>query len=618
MKNQNIFYILRKILELKEIILLHSLTSRIVFVGSIVSVNLVCLSGLLLSASNSMISSFEWNAHRQKITEIVSETLSDLREAQAEERGYLLTTDPSFAKDFDDRVASALAKVNMLEQLVQDNPIQHERAQSLQIATNERLDTLTKQIALARQGRFDEARSRVIIGQGRVNMAIIAQKADEIRQTEQELLIAREATARAHVTWNRNLVIGGCLIIVLLVNGLLYFVLNGMRRSVSQIVRAMSDFGNGNRTVRVDDQMGCTEFDMLAQGYNTMAERLDAAMQSQEASDYKLLKANTELKRNNEAMELLGEMAHRLQAARTSDELSAIICAFVPRVLPGIPGALYTHNHTTNQLERIAHWGSSTPVGCEGLHPSSCWALRLGQSHSVNTPGGDVSCQHVDSNVSIYHCEPLFASGEVVGLLYLQSHVAEENRFRLVALVENIASALVNQNLQKDLLEQTIHDPLTGLYNRRYMEETLNAEIATASRNNTALGLIMADIDHFKHINDEFGHDAGDMVLRTIANEIQNSFRSNDIVCRFGGEEFLIITTSHPLNTLIQRVENLRASLSRLELHYNGRVLGKTTMSFGVAMWDKSLPTETTAIIRKADAALYQAKKDGRDRIVVG
>ncbi|MFT8371290.1 CHASE3 domain-containing protein [Acetobacter sp.] len=180
--------------------MLHSLASRIIFVGFIVSVNLICLSVLLLSASNSMISSFEWNAHRQKITEVVTETLSDLREAQAEERGYLLTTDPSFAKDFDDRVASALAKVNTLEQLVQDNPIQHERAQSLQVATNERLDTLIKQIALARQGRFDEARSRVIVGQGRVNMAIIAQKADEIRQTEQELLIAREATARAHAT----------------------------------------------------------------------------------------------------------------------------------------------------------------------------------------------------------------------------------------------------------------------------------------------------------------------------------------------------------------------------------------------------------------------------------
>ncbi|MFT8932740.1 MAG: diguanylate cyclase [Acetobacter syzygii] len=597
--------------------MLHSLTSRIVFVGSIVSINLICLSGLLLSASNSMIASFEWNSHKQKITEIVSETLSDLREAQAEERGFLLTTDASFAKDFDDRVASALAKVNLLEQLVQDNPIQHERAQSLQIATNQRIDTLTKQITLARQGRFEESRSRVVLGQGRVDMAIIVQKADEIRQTEQELLIAREATAKAHVSWNRKLVIGGCLIIVILINGLLYVVLNGMRRSVRQIARAMSDFGNGNRTVRVDDHMGCTEFDMLAQGYNTMAARLDAAMQAQEASDDKLLKANAELKRNNEAMELLGEMAHRLQAARTSSELSAIICAFVPRVLPGIPGALYTHNHINNQLERIAQWGTP-PVGCDSLLPNACWALRLGQSHSVSAPGGDVVCQHVASDVNAYHCEPLFASGEVVGLLYLQSNVEEENRFRLVALVENIASALVNQNLQKDLREQTIHDPLTGLYNRRYMEETLNTELSMASKNNTTLGLIMADIDHFKHINDEFGHDAGDMVLRTIANEIQNSFRSNDIVCRYGGEEFLIITTSHPLDTLIPRVENLRNTLSKLDLYYNGQPLGKTTMSFGIAMWDKSLSTDTSAIIRKADTALYQAKKNGRDRIVIG
>ncbi len=223
--------------------------------------------------------------------------------------------------------------------------------------------------------------------------------------------------------------------------------------------------------------------------------------------------ANAELHRNSETLrergsviELLGGMSHRMQAARTDDELAQIIKVFVPRVLPNLPGALYAHNNSRNCLVPIASWGG-TAVAAEGFAPERCWALRRGQSHSVAEAGRDIVCGHVGAD-ELYHCEPLLAGGEVIGVLYLQGRIEDENRFRMAVLTENIASALVNHRLQRSLREQTIRDPLTGLFNRRYMEETLKLEIARAARAGTPLSLVMCDIDHFKRFNDEFGHDA--------------------------------------------------------------------------------------------------------------
>lgn len=603
--------------------MLHSLTSRIVAVGSIVSTSLVFLSGLLLSASHNMTASFEWNSRKQKITEVMSETLSDLREAQSEERGYLLTKDASFAENFDDLINAINSKEKLLEQLLKDNPVQYERSVALQAAVSQRVVTLKKLISLAHQGRFDEARTEVLSGRGRIDMVLLVQKVNEIQETEHELLLERLATLKTHAAWNKQLVIGGSMIIIFLVGGLLLIVTLGIRNPMRMILMAMSDFGNGDLKARVNGHMGCTEFDMLAHGYNTMANRLEHAVEAQEASDRKLVAANAELthhsnvlKLRGQSLELLGEMAHRLQAARTEQELSTIVCAFVPRVIPGINGALYAHNNSRNLLLRIAHWGN-VACGHDSLTPDSCWALRLGQSHSVSHQGSDIFCTHVEKDVTAYHCEPLLANGEVVGLFYLQGTVAEENRFLLSALIENIAAALVNQKLQKDLREQTIRDPLTGLYNRRYMEEMLGFEIARSRREDTTFGIIIGDIDHFKKVNDDFGHDAGDVVLCSAAAEIQSAFRSNDIVCRLGGEEFLIISAVDSLDTLVMHTERLRTALASLDLHHDGKKLRKITMSFGIALWRKNAFANGAAIIKAADEALYRAKSEGRDRIVV-
>lgn len=287
--------------------MLHSLTSRIIAVGSIVSISLVFLSGLLLSASHNMTASFEWNSRKQKITEIMSETLSDLHEAQSEERGYLLTKDASFAENFDGLVTAIASREKLLEQLVRDNPLQYERSVALQAAVSQRILTIKKLITLAREGRFDEARTEVLTGRDRVDMGLLVQKINEIQETEHELLLERIATLKDHAAWNKQLVIGGTLVIILLVSGLLLLVTRGIRNPIRMIQQAMSDFGNGDLKVRVNGRMGCTEFDMLAHGYNTMADRLEDAVEAQEASDRKLVAANAELTHNSNVLKIRGQ-----------------------------------------------------------------------------------------------------------------------------------------------------------------------------------------------------------------------------------------------------------------------------------------------------------------------
>jgi diguanylate cyclase (GGDEF)-like protein len=389
------------------------------------------------------------------------------------------------------------------------------------------------------------------------------------------------------------------------------------------MMRVMGKLGAGDRTARIDVAMRSSEFERLAGGYNAMAGELEAAVADQVRSEERLRLANLELsesadvlRERGQVIELLGGMAHRMQAARTDEELASVIRIFAPRVLLDMPGALYAHNNSRNLLIPLAAWGG-VEVEPNGFSPEQCWALRRGQSHFVVEPGSDIMCAHVPEGMHHYHCEPLLAGGEVIGVLYLQGVVSTESRFRLTVLSENIASALVNHRLQRGLREQTIRDPLTGLFNRRYMEEALALEIARAARSGNPLSLIMCDIDHFKRFNDDFGHDAGDAVLQVVAAELRSRFREGDVVCRFGGEEFTIIAPSTSAEAMAVRAEYVRQTISEIAVQQGGRTLGSVTMSFGIAAWHPGTDREGISLIKSADTALYEAKRQGRNKVVV-
>jgi diguanylate cyclase (GGDEF)-like protein len=192
----------------------------------------------------------------------------------------------------------------------------------------------------------------------------------------------------------------------------------------------------------------------------------------------------------------------------------------------------------------------------------------------------------------------------------------ESERRLATVLAEQVALALGNLKLRESLKNQSICDPLTGLFNRRYMEESLEREFGRAKRNKTSVAIIMMDMDHFKRFNDTFGHQAGDTLLRALGDLLRRTTRGQDIACRYGGEEFALVLTDSSLPGALHRCEVLRQEVKQLSVEYAGQLLGSATVSMGVALY----PEHGTAIgdvLRASDQALYCAKREGRDRISV-
>jgi diguanylate cyclase (GGDEF)-like protein len=222
-----------------------------------------------------------------------------------------------------------------------------------------------------------------------------------------------------------------------------------------------------------------------------------------------------------------------------------------------------------------------------------------------------------------YVCVPLSAQGELIGVLHVQrsqpssaSGFLDAEMYLVKAVAQHAALALANLGLREKLHEQAIRDNLTGLYNRHHEREWLEQELRRAARDGRRAAVIMVDIDHFKRVNDSFGHDAGDMVLKALAGLFRQAIRGSDIACRHGGEEFLLLLSDASIDGAAKKAEALRDAVERLELRHMDRPLGKLTASFGVAAYPDHAE-DADGLLRAADRALYCAKNEGRARVVV-
>jgi len=343
-----------------------------------------------------------------------------------------------------------------------------------------------------------------------------------------------------------------------------------------------------------------------------------------------LFKANEKLKawvfdfsRRNRDITLLNEMGDLLQACNTLEECYAGVGQYVPLMFPDGSGALFVYNEKKNILEAAIHWGD-TPPGATAFFPDDCWALRKGHEHLVQNPASGLLCGHLAGVEAInYLCVPMVAHAENLGLLLLlkrsQENSAEdpmrESKKRLASTAaKQIALSMANLKMRNFLRLQAIHDPLTGLFNRRYMEETLEREVLRVKRKRAPLGIIMVDLDYFKRFNDSFGHEAGDTLLQALSNFLESNIRKEDIACRYGGEEFILIMPEASLEVTRQRAEKLRLGVQNLQVEYRGEPLGPATVSVGVALFPEH-GDNGEAVIRAADAAMYRSKQGGRNRV---
>jgi len=329
-------------------------------------------------------------------------------------------------------------------------------------------------------------------------------------------------------------------------------------------------------------------------------------------------------------MTLLSEMGDFLQACPVLEDSYAIIGYYTPRLLPFPHGVLYLNDESRNTLEPVSAWGwAEVEKNFPRCAPAHCWALRREQMLWMDQHATGMRCHHLDqSEVSQYMCIPLFAQREVLGILHLQSWNGEspapipggEAQTRVLSLAktvgEHITLAVANLRLRENLRNQSIRDGLTGLFNRRYLEETLEREIHRAVREQAPLAIIFLDIDHFKSFNDEYGHEAGDAVLRQLGAFLTAQVRYEDIACRYGGEEFVVVLPDAAIGIAAQRAEGIRAGVKGMSVQVGGKTLQGITLSLGVSALPE-FEASGEVLMRAADAALYQAKAEGRDKVVV-
>jgi diguanylate cyclase (GGDEF)-like protein len=392
-----------------------------------------------------------------------------------------------------------------------------------------------------------------------------------------------------HSAWQSWTLLGGGLLLTVLAG--LYF-LGRLRRS--EWVEALVDERTGELAKEIAKH-----------------EKLEAALAESRAA---LSGQVVQLNQKNRQIQLLNEAADALQSCLSTEEAHPSVALHAPRLLPGTSGALFIHDAVRNIFTAAAEWGPSPPT-VTAFKAEDCWALRRGQSHAVSASSTTLPCRHAASGREGGSlCFPLATIGRTMGLLHVTGCDESAAGFA-ESVAEHVGLALSNLVLRSDLRQLSIHDPLTTLFNRRYMEETLELEIRRAERKQQPIGVIMLDIDHFKAFNDGFGHAAGDEMLRAIGALLLGHLRAGDIACRYGGEEMLLILPEASREASARRAEDLREHAKALEVRYLGTALGPVTVSLGVAVYPGDGDTREE-LLSAADSALYAAKEAGRDRVV--
>jgi diguanylate cyclase (GGDEF)-like protein/PAS domain S-box-containing protein len=349
----------------------------------------------------------------------------------------------------------------------------------------------------------------------------------------------------------------------------------------------------------------------------TERKRTEAALQH---ANQKLEAWVSELEQRTREMTLLNEMGDMLRACLTMEEAYMVIVRVAQQVFPVQVGALYVITPSRNLVESVALWGT-TELAERVFAPDECWALRRGRTHWIENTRVGLLCKHLHEPLPQgYLCVPMMAQSEALGVLHLaqaaNAPMTEAKQRLAITMAEHIAMALSNLKLHETLRSQSIRDPLTGLFNRRFMEESLELELRRAGRNQRPLGVIMLDLDQFKHFNDTYGHEAGDTLLRELGSLLQGNIRGEDIACRYGGEEFTLILPEGNADVVQQRANALREAIKHLDVQHRNLPIGRVTASMGVALFPEHGRTGQ-ALLQAADAALYRSKDLGRDRVTL-
>jgi diguanylate cyclase (GGDEF)-like protein/PAS domain S-box-containing protein len=370
------------------------------------------------------------------------------------------------------------------------------------------------------------------------------------------------------------------------------------------------------RTIELDHQISTLSIIRDISQYKNSAKAL------QKAND-KLSLWIDELETRNKETSLLNEMGDMLQSCLSLDEAYKVVGKYAEMLFKDQSGALYIYHQERKTLQKRVSWGEALQ-SMDEFEEEDCWGIRRGRPHEMTGSKNLLLCNHIhpqmlENDFVQNICIPLIAQGDSLGLLYLQLQPGQDiDHWKQlgVSIAERAALDFANQRLRDKLHQQSIRDSLTGLFNRRYMEETLHREIRRAMRHEFRLGIVMIDVDHFKKYNDKYGHETGDLVLKEIGNYLQQNLRAEDVVCRFGGEEFIIILPDASLDDTHKRAMQWRETIKSIHVGRYDMALDPVTISIGVAAFPDH-GKSVDDLLHIVDQALYSAKNAGRDCVMI-
>ncbi len=327
-----------------------------------------------------------------------------------------------------------------------------------------------------------------------------------------------------------------------------------------------------------------------------------------------------ELEERNEELVLLSEMLTMLQYSKDLDEGFIVVGQYLRQLFNGKTGSLLVFNQNDDRLSIQSSWGRVTPTEMN-YNGNDCWAIRRGKPYFLESTENGIICKHISDRIipASTYCLPIIIDSEPVGAIHLETTSNDgpitTNTKRLAeASVEQISLALTNIHLRHSLRMQAIHDPMTGLYNRLYLEETLSRELYRLDRSGQPLSIVIMDLDNLKEINDRYGHPAGDAVLRELAKLLKHLVRVSDMPCRYGGDEFILVLPDTNLEAAIKRAEKIRSEFERISVPFGTQTLGNFTLTAGVSSSPEHGHTNLD-LINAADRALYTAKEQGKNMV---
>ena len=499
--------------------------------------------------------------------------LDVLKDAETGQRGYVITGDSSFLAPYEEGSAAVPDALRTLEPLADSV---EERAILGEIArlARQKLHELATTIRLRRDGGFAPAVAVVAHDNGRVTM-------DRLRTLIGE---------RLNVLGRQRVVLRDRLNSALAYNTVLAIIAGLAGAPVIGLSLWVT-----NRSLR---------------------ERAEAVEHAQHLAEAEAEQARQSLARS-QRLAVASQMLQTMDSLTRAEELRDVLPAYLPKLLPDSNGAVYLYRHSRDFLQRVATWGGAEHQP-ELVSPDECWGLRFGHAHATRA-GDGMHCAHLGETPPgrTDLCVPLISQGEVLGLLVTSIPAGPLAALDLAAantISEQLALGASNINLREVLRRQSTVDELTGLYNRRYLSETLRRELFRAERKRAALAIVMIDLDHFKRMNDTYGHDAGDAVLRAVGQCLRDGVRRSDIPCRYGGEELVLILPECDTSAAVRCAEGIRSAIAALELRSGDTLLPQVTASFGIAMWPAN-GEDAATLLQAADSALYKAKDGGRNRV---